>query len=239
MRVQIIALAFILSVFAACRCLAQTRPPDSTLYSDAAKQVIGQFKATIADQSELYNGAQYELYPPANKGTFYFLDKNYCVPSVIHYNDTWYKNIPILYDVHNDVMVSIAGNNLYAMRSEKVSDVYLLDHHFIYRNADPLNSLAAGFYDLLYGGKSAVLVKRTKKIDESKATETIYEDITDIYVKKGNKYYPVNSKGSVMDVFKDKNKELNQYLKDNKIKFNKDRESAIARLAGYYDQINK
>ena len=28
-------------------------------------------------------------------------------------------------------------------------------------------------------------------------------------------------------------------MKDNKIKFNKDREGAIARLAGYYDQINK
>ncbi len=239
MRVRTIALAFILSAFAVCRCSAQNLPPDSLRYSDAAKQVISQFKTTIADQSELYNGAQYELYPPANKGTFYFLDKNYCVPSVIRYNDTWYKNIPILYDVHNDVMVSIADNNLYTMRSEKVSDVYLLDHHFIYKDADPLNNLSAGFYDVLYGGKSSVLAKRTKKIDESKATEIIYEDITDIYVKKGNKYYQVSSKGSVMDVFKDKNKELNQYLKDNKLKFNKDREGTIARLAGYYDQINK
>ena len=239
MRVRTIALVFILSAFAVCRCSAQNLPPDSLRYSDAAKQVIGQFKTTIADQSELYNGAQYELYPPANKGTFYFLDKNYCVPSLIHYNDTWYKNIPILYDVHNDVMVSIADNNLYAMRSEKVSDVYLLDHHFIYKDADPLNNLPAGFYDLLYGGRSAVLVKRAKKVDESKATEIIYEDITDIYVKKGDKYFPVSSKGSVMDVFKDKNRELNQYLKDNKIKFNKDREGAITRLARYYDQINK
>jgi hypothetical protein len=136
-------------------------------------------------------------------------------------------------------MVSISGNNLYAMRSEKVSDVYLLDHHFIYKNSDPSNNLSGGFYDLLYSGKSAVLVKRTKKIDESNTTKIIYEDITDIYIKKGSKYFPVSSKGSVMDVFKDKNRELNQYLKDNKIKFNKDREGTIARLAGYYDQINK
>jgi hypothetical protein len=239
MRVRTIALAFILSVFAISRSLAQNLPSDSLLYSSAAKQVIDQFKTIIADQSELYNGAQYELYPPANRGTFYFLDKNYCVASLVRYNDTWYKNIPVLYDVHNDVMVSISGNNLYTMRSEKVSDVYLLEHHFIYKDADLSNNLVGGFYDLLYGGKSAVLVKRTKKIDESKPTETVYEDITDIYLKKGNKYYPVSSKGDVMDVFKDKKKELNLYLKDNKIKFNNDREGAVARLAGYYDQINK
>jgi hypothetical protein len=81
-------------------------------------------------------------------------------------------------------------------------------------------------------------VKRTKLIDESKSTEIVYEDKTVIYVKKDNKYFPVSNKGSLMDIFKNKSKELNLYLKSNKIKYNKDQEGSVVRLAGYYDQIS-
>jgi hypothetical protein len=217
---------------------AQNAPADTLLYSNSAKLVIDYFNTTIAEQSEIYNGAKYELYPPANKGTFYFLDKNYCVPSLIRYNGTWFKKIPVLYDIHNDAMISVNGNNLFVLDAERTSDIYLLDHHFIYLNTKSQDDLAPGFYDLLYEGKSQVLVKRTKLIDESKTTEIIYEDKTAIYVKKDNKYFPVSSKGALMDIFKNKSKELKQYLKSNKIKYNKDEQGAVARLAGYYDQIS-
>jgi hypothetical protein len=217
---------------------AQNAPADTLLYSSTARRVIDYFNTSIAEQSEIYNGAKYELYPPANKGTFYFLDKNYCVPSLIRYNGTWFKNIPVLYDVHNDAMIAVNGNNLFVLDAERTSDIYLLDHHFIYLNTKSPDDLASGFYDLLYEGKSQVLVKRTKLVDESKTTEIVYEDKTAIYVKKENKYLPVSGKGALMDIFKSKRKELNQYLKSNKIKYGKDEEGAVARLASYYDQIS-
>jgi len=239
MRVGTFILVFILSGLVITNASAQTQAPDSLLFSKAATQTIDYFNKTISFQSEIYNGAQYELYPPANRGTFYFLDKNYCIPALIRYDGTWYKNIPVLYDIYHDAMVSISDNGLYILRPGKVSDVYLLDHHFIYLDTEGPGSLTLGFYDLVYKGKSQVLVKQTKLIDETKTTEIVYEDRSDIYVKKDNKYFPVSSKGSLMDIFKDKKKELNQYLKDNKINYYKDKEGAIAKLAGYYDQINK
>jgi hypothetical protein len=233
--------AFALVIFLGLTVLkssAQNAREDTLLYSSTAKRVIDYFNTTIAEQSEIYNGVKYELYPPANKGTFYFHDKNYCIASLIRYNGTWFKNIPVLYDVHNDAMISVNGDNLFVLDAPRTSDIYLLDHHFIYLDTKSPDELTPGFYDLLYDGKSQVLVKRTKLIDESKTTEIVYEDKTAIYVKKENKYLPVNSKGAVMDIFKSKRKELNQYLKSNKIKYNKDQEGAVARLASYYDQIS-
>jgi hypothetical protein len=237
MPLKALALTIFLGLFI-LKSSAQNVPEDTLLYSSTAKQVIDYFNTSIAEQSEIYNGAKYELYPPANKGTFYFLDKNYCVPSLIRYNGTWFKNIPVLYDVHNDAMISVNGNNLFVLDAERTSDIYLLDHHFIYLNTKNPDDLAPGFYDLLYDGRSQVLVKRTKLVDESKTTEIVYEDKTAIYVKKDNKYLLVSSKGTLMDIFKSKRKELNQYLKSNKIKYNKDEEGAVARLASYYDQIS-
>lgn len=101
---------------------AQSTPRDSVLYSNTAVNTINYFNANIGDQSEIYCGTQYDLLPPANKGTFYFEDKNYCTPSLICFNAKWHKDIPVLYDVYNDVMVSVNGNYLFALKSEKLSD---------------------------------------------------------------------------------------------------------------------
>src|SRR6267142_888573 len=98
----------ILIAFGLCisNSYAQNFSPDSLLYSSVAKKVIDYFNETIADQSEIYNGAVYESPSPAYKGSVYFQDKNYCTPGVICYNGTRYKNIPVLYDVFNDIMVA-------------------------------------------------------------------------------------------------------------------------------------
>src|SRR5258708_9192913 len=105
------------------RSSAQNMPEDTLLYSSTAKQVIDYFNTTIAEQSEIYNGAKYELYPPANKGTFYFQDKNYCIPGLIRYNGIWFKNIPVLYDVHNYAMISVNDNNLFILNAYRTSDI--------------------------------------------------------------------------------------------------------------------
>ena len=224
-----------------CRSNAQTAHPDTMSYSNAEKAAIQNFNTAIGDQSEIYNGAEYKLYPPAYKGSPYFQDKNHGTPSLIFYNGTWYKNIPVLYDVFNDEMIGTLNDNMFVLRSDKLSEVYLSDHHFIYLDIKNDNSLNPGFYDELYNGKTQVLVKRVRTVQSSvnqQAVVVVYETKDVIYIKKGNSYRQVSSKGSVMDVLKDKKKQLSQYLSDNKIKYNNDREASIAKLAGYYDQIS-
>jgi hypothetical protein len=223
------------------RSQAQTTRPDTMLYSNAARDVIRTFNAAIGDQSEIYNGAEYKLYPPAYKGSPYFQDENHGTPSLILYNGTWYKNVPVLYDVLNDEMIGFLNDNMFVFRTDKLSQVYLSDHHFIYLDAGKGNSLQPGFYDELYNGKTQVLVKRIRTVQSSvsqQTVEVVYETKDIIYIRKGNSYQAVSSKGSVMDVMKDKKKQLNQYLGDNKIRYNSDREASIAKLAGYYDQIS-
>lgn len=224
------------------RSSAQSPPRDSVLYSNAAVKTINYFNANIGDQSEIYSGTQYDLLPPANKGTFYFQDKNYCIPSLICFNAKWHKDIPVLYDVYNDLMVAVNGNYLFVLKPEKLSDVFLLGHHFIYFNPESLNNMQAGFYDELYDGRSKVLVKRIKTIFDHQVSaqfaEIIYEDHSTIYLKKGDKFLEISSKGGLKDAFADKKKQINEFMRANKINFNKDKEGTVAKVAGYYDQIS-
>src|SRR5579863_2708768 len=105
MFVKSFRLFMILWLFA-CRSYAQNVPYDSLRYSGAAEQIIARYNTIIDGQSELYNGVQYHLYPPAFKGSAYFQGKAMFAPAIVCYNSTWYKNVPIVYDMYTDEMVS-------------------------------------------------------------------------------------------------------------------------------------
>lgn len=240
MRVKAFVIIIMLLGSWVTRVSAQAPQPDSVAYSKTANEVIDYFNATAGSQLEFFNGAQYVLNPPANIGSWYFQDKNYCASSLIRFNNTWYKNVPVLYDVYNDKMISFSGDDYFVLNTEKISDVYLLDHHFAYVN-DP--GLPRGFYDVLYNGKSQVLAKRTKfsndDIVSSRSVKFIYEDRVALFLKKGNVYYPVTGKRTLINLFGDKKKEIKQYIKDHKIDYKKDKERTAAVLAGYYDQLTQ
>ena len=59
------------------------------------------------------------------------------------------------------------------------------------------------------------------------------------YIRKESRFYPVNSKRTLLNILKPKQKEVQRYLKKNKIKFNKDHENASLIAVEYYDQLTK
>jgi hypothetical protein len=228
-------------VFCLSAVYAQTLTPDSAAYSAAAGKAVDFFNTAIAEQSEIYNGRVYEFLPKATKGSVYLDDKNYCIPGLIRYNGTVYKNVPVLYDAFSDEMVAFSPGSVYfILQPEKLSDVYFSGHHFIYVDAANGGDIKPGYYDELYDGKTTVLAK-LMKVPHSSVNQTgveiVYTEETNIYLKKNGKYIQVDSKGDVMSILKERKKELNQYLSSSKIKFNKDKQGSVARLARYYDQI--
>ncbi len=201
---------------------------------------INFFKKNINIQSEIYNGIVYQ--PPANatKGSVYFEEKNYLVKGDLIFKGILYNDIPLLYDVFNDLMVAGSPEGVnFILPATKVSDVYLDGHHFVYLNS---NLAKTGFYEKLYGGNIEMFVKRNKHYSEnvnSQRVEIYYYDEAEIFLKKGNKFIQIKGKISFFDSFQNKKKELKQYLVDNNINFNKDPEKAIVALLKYYEQIAK
>jgi hypothetical protein len=233
----VITLCFLVSGAA-----AQNALPDSLLHTQAKDQVVREFNETIGEQSEIYNGPRYYLLPQAVKGSPYFLGSVTFEPASIQYNGTWYTNVPMLYDAYADLMVSTSRNIIYSFRSEKLTDVNLAGHHFISMDASKSLNLSPGYYDELYGGRSEVVVKRSRTVVKragSQSLETLYENKDEIYIKKGGSYLSVSSKHSVLNVFKDKAKQLKEYLSAAHISYRKDKEGSIAKLAAYYDKISQ
>ena len=109
-------------------------------------------------------------------------------------------------------------------------------------NADTVNvnnsGITSGYYDVIYNGKSGVLVKIYKEI-QSAGVETYFNPKRDFFIRKNNAYYSVSGQGDLIAALKDRKKELQQYIKTNKIKFHRDPEEAMVKIASYYDQLSK
>ena len=134
---------------------------------------------------------------------------------------------------------------MFSLLGNRVSDFAFAGHYFVRVVADSLSSksaeLSTGFYDQLYGGKVEALAKRIKTIQNSSSTtafpETYFVPKNEYYIRKGNIYYKVSSQGSVLSVFKDKKNELQQYIRQNNIRYGRDPEGAMAKIAAFYDHI--
>jgi hypothetical protein len=102
--------------------------------------------------------------------------------------------------------------------------------------------MRTGFYDVVYGGKSRTLVRRTKSRQEKivdKRVIAYYPEKNFFYVFKDGRYHSVHTKKSALELFEDRKRELRKVLRENKIKFRKNREMAIVKMVETYDNLAK
>jgi hypothetical protein len=222
---------------------------DSSYLQTTIAQTVSGFYKSIGEQSRLYDGHEYLPYDPHIKGNALFpYDAQGWEPGEVAYDGILYKNVPMMYDVYKDALVVLLYNKftMYTLLKTRVHDFSFSNHHFVRLDADSISNdksgIVSGYYDQLYSGKIEVLARRSKSIQNSSNSvvltpETFFTSTDDYYLRKGNTYYKIGSKGAILGVLKDKKSELQQYLRSNKIKYGANPEDAMAKMAAYYDHL--
>lgn len=215
---------------------------DSTRTQTPVNNAITYFKAGVDLSSGLYNGPEYVFYERKKDDNVFFQNSVFWELCTVKYDGTVYTDVPVMYDIFKDKVVVQLYNkaqNL-ALVTEKISDFFLLKHHFVYREADSLNEggLRSALYDQIYGGRSEILVRRTKSLIIAPNQQKTYPQEDKLFIRNKGAYYAIGSKGSLLNALKDKKKELRKFIKDSGIDF-KDRESASVQVAMYYDRLTQ
>ncbi len=218
---------------------------DSAGKSLAERSAISNFNEAM-EVSGLYSGIEYKAHPANIIGSPYFQDTNNWNKETVVYNNTAYANVPLKYDLVDDELTALLYNGFsaYVLNKKRVSAFHMLGHYFIYAAADSMQkeSFEPGFYEQLYKLKTRVLIKRTKSIATSTSLnnlETRYEGSTRYYLYNNGIYYKVSGNSSVVDALQDKKKEIQQYIKSNRIKVNKNPQAALVQIASYYDSLTR
>lgn len=230
-------------VFYNDQAMGQGKNADSTLLHQIETNTINDYRKAVGKHSMLYNGFDFEPYPFQSTTNANFKDTLAFTSGTVNYDGVVYSNIPLIYNIHKDLVLSLLYNKLftYSLIGDKISEFDLLDHHFIRFYPDSLNKLMVeGFYDELYNAKLQVLSRYIKDLQTENNGSTITKVFTEKdthFLKKGNTYYKVNSSGDFVNVLKDKKKELKKYIKDNKLNFRHDPDKAMIMVASYYDHL--
>ncbi len=183
---------------------------DSTLI---AKQLVNSrlyYDAHIGDQSRLLNGYKYVPYPTSEYTNDPFFLTKEMQNAYLNYDGADLYNVPVLYDLSRNLMVikDADGANYISLLNTKLNKFIIANHTFIKIDGDTTsNVLKSGFYDILYNGRTQVLVRHEKKADEEKSGLSIQNFFTlnnYFFVHKNGVYYAISSKGDVLKLLKEK-----------------------------------
>jgi hypothetical protein len=222
---------------------AQNFIGDSLQNSLAASNPVKLYYDAIGENAHIYNGYEY-FTPDRNiKGSPYYLSDS-PIPSTFTYDESYYENFPVIYDQVRDLLViNLLGQNFkISLINSKLNGFTLRNHEFIRISTDSAKGidLATGYYDRLYSGKSAVIVKRKKYVKEMQVYNTTNSEYMEDYhyfIFFEGKYVQVDSKSSVLSLFKSKKREIKSWLRKNKLNFKNDFEKTLIATSAYYDQL--
>lgn len=237
---SILLLAYIYLI---CPNSSFAQSPSKTSTGSAVNATELFFNSSIKQQSLLNNGPAFQDYPSTVDGSANFQDLNAFSNGVIVYQGFRFENVPLIYNIHQDKLISVLGGfSKYSFISNRVTDFYLNDHHFKYINViDSTKSvIKSGFYDLIHDGKSKIYVKRVKEMQyslDNKVIRYFFISKTNYYIERDQKYSTISGEKSFLNYFKDKKIELKKLLKDKKIKFRKQPEDAMILLASHYESL--
>lgn len=235
---------FVILVINSSRSSTQSLSVDSSA-SLAVKNAVTFYNTVFTEQLHLYNGKEYVDYPQAfDEGQPYFLHDGWN-KGTVNYNGNTYTNVSLKYDLVSDDLVILAFNKVSKIRlvKENVARFTLAEHSFIHIIGDSLRTgnMDPGFYHVIADGRVALLARRTKNI-QTYLKETVELKVFNkehYYLKKNSAYFPVNTKNDLFDQLGDKKKELQKYIKQNKLRFRKDVGNSIAKVIMHYNQITQ
>lgn len=215
-----------------------------TAFVRASIQHVGAvYQKSIANQSHLYNGIEYISFETSleKQGHPYYIEDDW-IEGSIEYNYEKYNKVPMRYDLQKQKIVIeyATGIGEIELISEKINRFTLAGHAFTNIRNESNSIITPGFYDMLYQGKTQVLVKRQKIINKRQVSNNLILEFLPrdkIYFCKKNVYFAISTKASVIKALGDQKQAVKKFISKNKIRYRSNREAALIKIAEHYDEL--
>ena len=201
--------------------------------------VLLKFPGIFNNPAGMINGRKNTFNYPAANGTAYFMKSGQANPELVTITGT-YDSILLKYDLLNDMLLlgyeDNAGMEEIQLNKDIVSGFTLFGSVFVHLNEPGI--LPEGYYEQLYNGRIRLFKKYIKTLSaKSGAVQYEYrENIQKILIRE-NHAYKVTNKSSLLKALIDKQKEVNNYLKENHIMVNHATDAELIRVIKYYESL--
>ncbi len=222
--------------------------------TDTAKEIpglgtaINVYHQYLSPETGLYDGSEYtyDTYYPftINEGHPFFQSK-YFDTGVVFYNDVLYEKVPLLYDIiHGELLTKDPSKiNVIRLNEGNVRWFTIYGQPFKRLVKDSLSgsALNTGFYAGLYEGATSLYMHASKIFKENTSSASGINkytvEVNEYFIRKGNTYFKITSRKSLLNVLDDRKKEIGQFMNKNKLKLKKNKRYALTKIVAYYNEI--
>lgn len=192
----------------------------------------------------LYTGKVWHNVYSLVKGDQFLFSKDFLKGSVTINGET-FKDLNINYDIYKDEIITPTNRGFFLQLNKEVVDSFTLmfnykTYKFINTQDDSLPAIK-GFVNLLYKGKTELIVKYKKEIQLLAVDDKydLFYPTTRIYLLKGGNIYQVANKHDLLKVLNEDNDQIKEFIKKNKIKISKTEPESFIPVIRYYDSIGQ
>jgi hypothetical protein len=237
-------LLLLIGLTALCQATsAQNSTPDSSIAA-AYKNAVDTYYKFTDKQSRLYNGWLHIGYSHRIEGVAYYEDALWKSGTVV-YDGLEFNDVNMMYDLYKDELIIQHFQKLMlTLHSFRVKSFSFNGHHFIRHVQDSTvkGSPATGFYEVLHEGKTRMMAKRVKILEET-VTDVVQQRFTQknfYYINSNNTWHNIKTfKDLRKSTLNEKSSEIRQYLRRNQIKFRKEKERALIEALQQFDAITQ
>jgi hypothetical protein len=220
--------------------------PDSASFHQSTALLRQYVRDRLSPDSRLYNGYEYIRNGTPARG-FPFFDSDGLQNAQLTYDGILYRDMPLEYDLVLDEVVihDYTGKILIGLISEKIDHFSIGSHEFRYFPADQANPASGppsqGFYEVLLSSDAITLLARREKklvLPSNREDPARYDQQNFYFLHKDGRFYSVDGRIALLEAMKDRKDALKKYIRENKLHFKKQLETALIRTTAYYMQLS-
>lgn len=196
------------------------------------------------DNTGLYNGTEFTDLFLNTDGTFRYLKGFDYSKGSVFYKGEYYVNIFLKYDLLEDNLLTRSDDNLSVFNVKLIPEFVewftIYNRKFVRLTNTNLGLSGNGFFEEVYSGNQLILYIKHSKRKKDKALKSGIQYRffdTNLYVlKRNNSYFKVNSVKDLRKAIPEKEDEIRQFHRSNRILYKSDPDSFMTRLIAYLDE---
>ena len=233
-RIFFLALALIINTF---------------LLNAQTNSVSDDYLKKVESYAEIYNGKIEMLYSPKQYNNFPYYFNSDFTEGEITYRKNIYSKQQVRLDLYKEQLIVVIPEKHYrvVVNPEGLERVSLYGKTFVWRVSSQKNKLKTGYYMVLFEGKDLGLFykenfsprgsERQDMITGRRISVFDFDKKTQYYVWYKDQYHSVKNKNSIKKLFPQYKKQIDRFLKENRLDFSNNKDYSLTLLSSYCEEL--
>lgn len=220
-------------------CFSQGQKVDS-IAKISVNNAVSFYRSALGENLRYVNGNTYYTYGANVGGSAILGDSSFTV-GTITYEGIEYPDVQLMYDAYIDKLVSFTNTGAFSITTDKVDGFTLGSRKFMnLRKIESKKPLNTGYYELLYSGEHSIYAKhfRELKFSLNKEVPNFFNPKTMLYLNKQGVFHPIDKLSDLLKLLENKKNEITAYLKENKLRYDKNPGSVAVEILKFYENTS-